>query len=976
MTVSTDLAKTYGSRRRLFLKIDGVEPILWQDDGTGVAITGTGWSRSGLVCLEAPQEEYSLGLTLGDNVVSPSQMSFRLRNIDDPSSRSASTTKYFAKLFAPGRHSGAVVTRLAEQVTTDETAIDLVDATDFAASGTVYVGQETISYTGKTGNTLTGCTRGLYPCIGTEWAQHFDLPVESGTTTYATSQQVASVPFSFFGRRAALYVTTYDETAGTWANEDDSLLLWVGRISGSIRYEGREDKWCLACQSAISDLEKTIAVDLPSRPLFGINLLGDIGRTFSVRIERFVYYTSFLVKSQEAIAIVEVPRGLYGSRDTILKYIVDYMNQASNYTFIIDATPFALPTFMYKTANSSGIAGQHHFIAFGASAGIVPGLSGVTSLEMAITINPTYYSGTGFNYTEEPCHALQALGFRIDNGPMSVRLTTEQPDGVFKFSVAGCTAYHPMLSEFNGGVLCLVDDSAAVPFWTEQGDWPDNSAAISIPVGKDEEAVLRYDGTGTQAIYEGWAQGAITLSLVDGDLSSSKTFSDLSYVADYDDAVTLGLKATQVYWPSPIDDDDQWRGPFEMLLYPLLSTGSQGGYNHATYDALPKSLSCGVDATIVDVDSFLEIDAAIRGNPLATRPWYFLKGESVAELLKRECALWGVALAWDTALGKLTLKKIIGANPLASTVTLTDSNSSDAMDFPDADETDGSVINCYEIEYTDKPGYPKARMQKVTVQDVESISALNVTKTQTIDHPGIYPGTYANIVAELLTQHFRSHFEHLRYPWQAVTRSLSPNLFPSLGIGDVVALNQTGLPDPYGTGVMTAACYALVTNVSWSLETWTGKATLLLYSQWSGSLVVPWAAAAVVDQSATNGGWDDANDRLTLLPLEFGLAGDSDDGAAFAAADVVAIVERAPADPTSPQTWTGLVVDKAYEADGTNILTLATGTTLSGWNASIEYVVIPDAYSAVVTAQKSLHAFTADAATHNLGSDRAHRWAW
>ena len=30
MTVTTDLATAHGKRRRLFLKIDGYEPILWQ----------------------------------------------------------------------------------------------------------------------------------------------------------------------------------------------------------------------------------------------------------------------------------------------------------------------------------------------------------------------------------------------------------------------------------------------------------------------------------------------------------------------------------------------------------------------------------------------------------------------------------------------------------------------------------------------------------------------------------------------------------------------------------------------------------------------------------------------------------------------------------------------------------------------------------------------------------------------------------
>ena len=51
-------------------------------------------------------------------------------------------------------------TTAAEAIDTSETEIDLTSASAFDSSGTVYIDNEQISYTGISSNTLTGCTRG------------------------------------------------------------------------------------------------------------------------------------------------------------------------------------------------------------------------------------------------------------------------------------------------------------------------------------------------------------------------------------------------------------------------------------------------------------------------------------------------------------------------------------------------------------------------------------------------------------------------------------------------------------------------------------------------------------------------------------------------------------------------------------------------------------------------------------------------
>jgi hypothetical protein len=53
--------------------------------------------------------------------------------------------------------------------TTTQTSISIVDATAYPSSGTIQIDSEVITYTGNSGNTLTGCTRGV---LGTTAATH------------------------------------------------------------------------------------------------------------------------------------------------------------------------------------------------------------------------------------------------------------------------------------------------------------------------------------------------------------------------------------------------------------------------------------------------------------------------------------------------------------------------------------------------------------------------------------------------------------------------------------------------------------------------------------------------------------------------------------------------------------------------------------------------------------------------------------
>ena len=71
-------------------------------------------------------------------------------------------------------------TFLSASITSTSTTIVVVDGTSFPNSGTLTIGSEDITYTGKTGNTFTGCTRGVNNTTAAAYDAY--TPVSSGVT--------------------------------------------------------------------------------------------------------------------------------------------------------------------------------------------------------------------------------------------------------------------------------------------------------------------------------------------------------------------------------------------------------------------------------------------------------------------------------------------------------------------------------------------------------------------------------------------------------------------------------------------------------------------------------------------------------------------------------------------------------------------------------------------------------------------------
>ena len=938
MSVSADLQEAYGVHRRLFLRIDGYPYDLWQRGDEDPPDIAGGWSRDPLVCLHPPAQ-FSAGLDLSSMQVQVDAIQFELEDIEE----SVGVSR-FGKLFASARWDanphGRVKfgTAYNQYVDADAAIIPMEDSTTLPASGTAYIGQETFTYTGNTGVSLTGCTRGLYPCVGTNWGYTYYRPPDK---TKGTLMAVGTVPFSWMGRRIALYITTWDRTTGTWNAEAQAEVLWVGYIDEAIDLDSKEGVWKLSSANILELLKTKIPASQPTVQLRGINLLGDEGRLVDITV--YNSGTGAVINSTTGFALA-----VAGYYDNVSELYVE-VNKRLN---ILWATML----WGLQMGAKKGLNGQGDVWAVNAGGG-----------DQEIRMRPAAKLSSTSN------HVLQALGYdgrseltwRINNGGAVTHKTASYH-----------VEYHPLHQKCNGGKLYTNRPEGGSELIADQGDNSTALAAVEI-----EDATLDQSQKREGSYFARYT--GITAGATSGSAYLTLYYPDM-FPVDLDSFV--GAKAAdnmvevkQVYIPKwDLDSTKAPRGPFELIgLIPLLSTGTSG-YNDATYDVLPANFAVGMQVDLVDKQSFLDADATLKSRDLAQRVAYVInEGTSFLEIIKRECQLFGFTLRW--ARGQLSLARTILPATDSYDVILDESNNADPNEWPTEERSIDTVINRYTVKgiydaTSGKWGAP------ITLTDEDSRKGLNnLVKEISIEHPGIYQSDKTSLAKSLLEAELIGR--PLRFPSTVIQRTLAPTLINRLYPGDVARFQSSRIMDPAGSGTRVTDTYALALNVQWDLtekNAYFGTATLMLLAQYSG-YGSAWAPAALVDKSAANGGLGVVANRLTLVALEWGTGTDPDDGAVFEETWEVYIIERAPSDPTAPDIYGPYACAKDYEADGAQLLTLPVGAgaaiTAAGWDATKEHVVVFADYDEVVAGQLTEATFQADTSSMLLGgADFAQRW--
>ncbi len=251
MTFETRLA---GSRKHisLWLTIQGVEEIFKETSGVG-ASTYLGESRTeitGLFDVEEGMQE----IDYTSRSVKGGGLTFKI-----PRQRDGSIDYLFNA--RARQHS-----YIAAPMTKTQTSMTVLDNTLFSSGGgTIFIGGETITYTGVSGaDTLTGLTRGKYASLAQKHKQTTESPNSWGAGVYLS-------PPTFFGRRVTLYASFLNDQGedvatqimGTFSIEQSpefDSLAWsfscaplVDEIADRLCYKGLKDTKIASWEGGASD---------------------------------------------------------------------------------------------------------------------------------------------------------------------------------------------------------------------------------------------------------------------------------------------------------------------------------------------------------------------------------------------------------------------------------------------------------------------------------------------------------------------------------------------------------------------------------------------------------------------------------------------------------------------------------------------------------------------------------------------------
>jgi len=158
----------------------------------------------------------------------------RIADIDD-----AASAMFASRDLATG-------TFITAEVAATDTSISVVSTAGFASSGVIYLGREAITYSGVTGTTFTGCTRGAF---GSEAQRHF----YSASSGYGLGNpEVTDRPVEIVGRLATLWMVQKVGTVLTALS-----LQYVGHVgTGPLLPEGDGEGWSLSIDHAVKRLSQ------------------------------------------------------------------------------------------------------------------------------------------------------------------------------------------------------------------------------------------------------------------------------------------------------------------------------------------------------------------------------------------------------------------------------------------------------------------------------------------------------------------------------------------------------------------------------------------------------------------------------------------------------------------------------------------------------------------------------------------------
>lgn len=922
-TTRDDLISRDGFRYNWVLAIEGYEFLL--TDGDAAAATAA-WAAT-IWGATLPGLSVSTDL---DQSMEPFEPFATARSVSFSVMQTSSTDQFGIDVSRPAI---GAKTWLSTACDANDTTIYAKDTSAFSSSGTIFIGNERIIYTGKTATSFTGCTRGVYAPFrrngvsAYEFGKSHDLPV------YDNQVQILPVitqyPPTFIGRWVGLWM--HRTRGGTWDTKAEAHLVYAGKIA-DIR-DTSNGTITVTCTDLIDVVKNATLMSSP----------------FEARIREGIELTSTFDRFNIDVIIDSVGRYSHNLVFTSGVYTIDSLMAT------INAHMATLPTI--RASANMGMR-------------IVDTEAGP---RVEVSAKETTAGNLGVNFVFSASkRILQFLGLKnFDNETGNAAQAAYSGWGMI-FTTGSDTYYrkgdHEPLRLADAGVhsrytTTLASELASVYVDGTTGTFVDQQTTLPQSV---QTALQQLGSWGIFILANVYMVGK-------WDSANSK-ISNLFRINGFmktkaNEAQEQMLSAGRLAYSAKPEDFTIRQvvileGNMRDLVVRALCGTSVPGYNHATHDADGGALGAGIPYELIAslYESLSRVDGETHGNGsilVLERP------TTIREAFSGDLILRQAFLHWFN--GSLRVAQWSVPRASKAIAHLTEANKAgedgDVQRTP-SERTDRHLRNVIKIEYNRVAGSDKYESDFSFV-DAASIQTYGMERSVTIKARNSY-GDYATTGASVksLAPNLLSVLPIFSRPRFECTRTINQTLYEALYLGAVVKVSDNFMRDPSSgirgvverSGIVVRLRYDFGgRELGGDVRNAVGEVTILMSDEDDGKDL---CAAAVVDYTYTAGGYTNGYDgvqTLRTVARQFAASSSATDVESFTAGDAVSIVEINPNDPAAAISINANVTVVITPYIAFDVLLGA-----AGFVTGREYKIIPRGYSAATSSQKGKYTFLAD----------------
>lgn len=843
------------------------------------------------------------------------------------------------------KRTGGTETGIATALDCDGLSLVTQRADDFAASGTLYVGPESMAYSSRdTGtDTFTLSARGQWSPFYTSTSAPFSRthkPLTPNEQDIGIPPVVSSEPRTWVGRWVAVWL--HRDVGGTLdvplADQTAAHLAFAGQIV------------------SVSDADGATwfeAVDL-RRSLYSTRLNRD---QFRARVQDGVWIPAGAWVDSATYRQVSGGGATLGSADalTVVTSGASGTNQMNEGYY----TPHELAAKIQAWLQGERVATRILFNCTYAINETANGFRAVFSF-----VDPTSTSGLIREATVVFSHQfiLRAQGWenevKASSATRNGSTTSPRPPTRIYFDQS--------------------QGAATITLAEPRGTWISQEAELPVSL---QDAVEAFDGI-----------------INAGDLGflRAKRISDTSFRVSAVGMANFfppGRWNVTGNWGVEVNLDDEGSfdvrqvlvidSPFKTLLLKILFSTGTSAFNHATYDTFSEALGCGVPASLMPADFITEVGQLSCADTTAMT---VIDGATTFhDLFKADFILRRCFFVW--ANGRLCIRTWSTPTSEYATTTLDETTKATPVDVSDVNRSavteSADYYNIVRVRYNIDAAGEYA--DELILKDPVSIRLYGERSIEIKARNSFRRIGALGPLDELIST-FAGFFGYTSRPWQVITRTIDFSKFEAASPGAVLTLTDRYIRDPstglrYSNVTSTGGLSGFPGLVVESSIDWggagggrgggepvttpaTGEVKIMISPARTIAAYVP---CAQVDDTAAGGGYNAGTKVLTCYAHEHSEASEVADATRFVAGDEVLVVQMDPQTAASAQSWSDVVASQTG-----NTITLTTG--LAGFDVTLRYRVIYDTYATVGTSQRS-KCFQADD-TDGLIADLAQAYAF